>query len=198
MPLPTPLSSSTDLADLHLGDVLEFISDRRQLTVRAAAVFPRTYGGLRGFVLTGEFEAVLAVPAQPSPSVELMLPTPADDAAELPATRLTDGVCRYWAPNKVAVRSMMGELPFHVLELPGAALPAVALQRAAEEVVFTRTAQVPADDISVLAMPRDQEDLGEGITQQATVVRPSQQAADVHPSELAEQLNKNLAERMLR
>jgi hypothetical protein len=144
---------SNPLADVALGDIIQ-LPDRRSLTARARVTLPTPSGTMAGFVIVGEMEALLSVPAFSANPILIYDPVP-----ELPRGATTgrvacEGATNYWAPHLPALQGAMGEILYRVVELRGSINPIVIIYRGAEVIVFIMSSSADAQDINVLTMRR--------------------------------------------
>lgn len=145
------------LESLHLGDLVE-LPDGRRLTVRSRVMLPMPLGSMGGFVLCGELEAMLSVPAWPEAPVLAYEPASVLPAEARAARAVFHGACSYWAPHLPGQRQGMGELLWKVLEVPGEVDPVVIVWRSREAVIFVRGASIQTG-LKALYMPREHEDI---------------------------------------
>lgn len=139
---------------LALGDIVT-LDDGRTMSVRSKVEIAIPVGAMAGFVLLGELEMLLSIPALSGAPLAIYLPierfpVPADHSRSA-----AEGAARYWAPHLPALGQAMGEIYYRVIEIRGTADPAVIIYRGPEAVVFVRTGYTFTDALDVLALPRD-------------------------------------------
>lgn len=157
---------------VHLGDVV-CLPDGRHMTVRAKVELPMPLGSMSGFLVCGELEALLSMPPSGSSLALLYQPVDMLPREARQARAVFSGACSYWAPHLPAQRQAMGELLYKVAEVPGSVDPLVIVWRGPEAVMFVRTESFSADSLSVLYMPRDNEDTSQVVWRTSTVRQPS-------------------------
>lgn len=142
------------LADVALGDVV-VLPDGRAMTVRSRVSLPFPAGSMAGFLVTGEFDALLSLPA--STHEPLLVYVPIDHLPESAenARVVCEGAMNYWAPHLPALQGAMGELLYRVILVRGSIDPIVIVYRGRELIVFIRASVAMTDEIAVLAMRRD-------------------------------------------
>lgn len=144
-------SDERPLSEVELGDVV-ILPDGRGLTARGKVELEGTVGSMTGFVVCGELEVLLSIPAGPSSPINVYVRIPS-----VPSDRVRTafhGVMSYWAPHLPSITGAMAELPYRVLEVQGSIDPIVILWRGEEPVIFMRATFAYPDDIKVLHMPR--------------------------------------------
>ncbi|MCP4792046.1 MAG: hypothetical protein GY882_01720 [Actinomycetia bacterium] len=134
---------------LELGDIVA-IPGGRLLMARSKVTLPAAAGTMGGFILCGEFEALLSIPATPGDRVALYAPV-----AELPVgadevTIHSEGAANYWSPHLPSVQGAMGEVLWRVLTVRGSIDPVVVVWRGPEVVVFVRTDSFDQCELDVL------------------------------------------------
>lgn len=120
-------------------------------------MLPMALGSMGGFVICGELEAMLSVPAWPEAPVLAYRPVATLPSEARAARAVFEGACNYWAPHLPGQRQGMGELQYKVLELPGEVDPVVIVWRSREAVIFLRGESIESG-LRVLYLPRDAED----------------------------------------
>lgn len=143
--------SPNPLADLALGDVLT-LPDARSLSVRARVSLPQPAGSMAGFVILGEMETLLSVPAFTGHSVLAYDPISSIPAAAAQSRVVAEGATNYWAPHLPAIQAAMGEVLYRVVEVRGSIHPLVFVYRGAELIVFVMSQAIDPNLIDVLTM----------------------------------------------
>lgn len=151
MKSPSPQSSPFAPGNLALGDIVSFPPDV-QHTVRAVVRFPVPYGSVSGFVLLGEFEAAMSIPALQSVPAEVSTPRDRSALEGRHVMTVQEGVTRYWPPHVPAVAGAMGEVKFRVVAVRGQEQPVLICFRGPEPVVFARLHSVWMNDVRVASM----------------------------------------------
>jgi hypothetical protein len=164
---------------VHLGDVV-CLPDGRCLTARAKVELPMVLGSMAGFIICGEMEALLSTPPPSSRTAHLYHPVHTLPREARQARAVFSGACSYWAPHLPAKRQAMGELLYKVAEVPGTVDPLVIVWRGPEAVMFVRAESFSVDGLSVLYMPRDNEDTA-AVSWRSSRVRQSELVPDAVP-----------------
>lgn len=151
MTLPQSSLSPFAPGTLALGDIVSFPPDV-QHTVRAVIRFRSPYGSVAGFVLLGEFDAAMSIPALQSVPAEISTPRDPSALDGQQVMLLQEGVTRYWAPHVPAVPGAMSEVKFKVLAVRGQEQPVLMCFRGPEKVVFVRLHSVWMSDVGVASM----------------------------------------------
>ena len=144
--------------DVELGDILS-LPDGRAVTARGRAMLPEPVGPLAGFVVVGELEGVLGIPAHPRGSLLVYqqvkgLPVPLERWRTA-----CEGALRYFPPHLPGVPTALGELIYRVVEIRGWVDPVICLWRGSELVLFARAHTINPHEVRVLhaARPAEQE-----------------------------------------
>lgn len=146
-------SESLPLAHVALGDIVA-LPDGRRMTVRCRADLGVPLGSMGGFVIAGELEALLSIPACEGVPVGLYRPLQRWDEYANRAKVVAEGVARYWAPHLPALRGAMGELGYQILDVRGQIHPIVAVRRGEEVILFVRISDVATEHLWLLYMER--------------------------------------------
>ena len=163
--LPADPQQLHPLAYVALGDLVA-LPDGRRLSVRSRVSLPLPEGSMAGFVICGELEVLLSMPAQHGAPFGVYIPIPYLPESASDAKVVFEGVTSYWAPHLPSSSGAMGELAWRVLRVRNALDPLVAVYRGSELVVFVKASEASGGDLSVRYMPRPGE-------QDAPVVRHS-------------------------
>jgi hypothetical protein len=140
-----------DIFSLELGDLLK-LPDGRSYTIRSVIRLELNQGLCSGFLLLGEFEAVLTIPATTSAPTQLLSPQNPAILKNVQLRTIAEGVSRFWAPQIPAVAGAMSEMPFRVLAVRGQEHPVLVCFRGPESVVFGRQATLWPSNIQFSAM----------------------------------------------
>jgi hypothetical protein len=144
------------LADLALGDVLT-LPDGRAHTVRSIVQLVVPVGSMSGFVLLGELEMLLSMPASIRDPLGVYLPVERFPVPEAHTRIAAEGAARYWAPHLPAIAGAMGEILYRVIEVRGSLDPIVVVYRGPDVVVFVRTGEMDVTTLRLLRMQRSME-----------------------------------------
>ncbi len=144
--------SHAPLEDLALGDVVS-IAGTHTYSVRALATWHAPILDLFGFVVLGELDLLLGVPASGRP-VDLYLPTTRFREHPSTMSSASEGVVRYWAPHLPSHGGAMAELLYRLLLVEGQIEPIFVLYRGDEAVVFERNRGIPHEHIQTSRLQR--------------------------------------------
>jgi hypothetical protein len=150
----TGMIDDASLNSLSLGDIVT-LADGRSLSVRAHVSLTIPVGVLAGFLLLGEMELVLSVPALSGAPFAVYLPVERFPAPSAHSRSAAEGATRYWAPHLPALGQAMGEIYYRIVEVRGTTDPVVIIYRGPEAVVFVRSGFTWGGDLDVMEMPRD-------------------------------------------
>lgn len=170
-----------DLATANLGDVVELEGSPPQ-TVRSRVLLPTPVGQMSGFVVLGEFEAVVGFSLAASMSYVLYRRVGSRIPAGLLVRPAYRGVTSFWSPHLPPARSAMGEVPWRVAEVANSFDPLVVLWRSGEPVVFMRDGDLQPGALSMKWMPRDRPDRREFHRSSVEVVAPAWEPSPSHAS----------------
>lgn len=171
--------------DLKLGDLIIF-PDGRRMSVRATAAFPTPVGSASGFFLLGEFEGLLASPTRQGFPLLWYVRRPGLPSAGAPRC---EGAVRYWAPHLPAVASAMGEVYYQTFEVPASVDPEIVVFRSKEPVRFVRAAYYDARGLTRLAMPSENEVIGD-VRRESWAPRPDTREIEVETDTLWERFRR--------
>lgn len=141
------------LTEVELGDVV-MLPDGRALTARIKVDLPGPVGSMSSFVVCGEMEILLSVPATPNAPFNIYVPVDYFPGSLEHAQTRYEGAASYWAPHLPGITGAMAEVLYRVVEVRGSVDPVVIIYRGAEFIVFIRTSYAFGSDLKVLHMPR--------------------------------------------
>jgi hypothetical protein len=144
----------SSIASLALGDIVT-LADGRSLTVRAHVALTLPVGVMAGFILLGEMELLLSVPAIAGAPFAVYLPVERFPSSPQHARSAAEGATRYWSPHLPALGQAMGEVFYRVVEVRGTTDPVVIVYRGPEAIVFVRSGFTWGGELDIVAMPRD-------------------------------------------
>lgn len=162
------------LSSTALGDIVT-IAPRPALSIRSKVVFSPPMHEVNGFVVLGECEAAVVVRRSRG---KLLLPS-----AEVPESvrcgrSIAAGSASYWAPHLPGFTGAMGSILWRLVTPRGSVDLALFVWRGPERVVFVPVADLDAQQLSMLYMPRTDNDVD--VTRyQARVVSPVGAPVDV-------------------
>ena len=159
----------TLLRTIALGDVIT-MPDGTSVTCSARVDLPTTLGSMSGFIVAGELEVLLSLPANDSPSLLTYARHPRipDNAHRV----LCEGLMNYWAPHLPPLQGAMGEIRYRLVAVRGSIHPVVLIYRGSEVAVFIHSGHLNVGDLEVLTMQRgDTSDVEIARTQARVVAR---------------------------
>lgn len=146
-------SDRNPLADIALGDIV-VLPDGRAMTARSKANLTHPVGSMASFVIAGEMEVLLSVPARAGDNILVYVPIDYVPESAENARVAAVGAANYWAPHLPALRGAMGEITYRVLEVRGSVDPIVIVYRGNEVIVFIRATFALPGELQVMAMRR--------------------------------------------
>jgi len=165
-------ATPTLFTDLALGDVV-VLPDGRAMTVRSQVTLPTPAGSMASFLIAGEMDVLLSLPAQSNQPVLVYVPIDYLPEAAANARVVYEGATNYWAPHLPALQGAMGELLYRVVLVRGSVDPIVIVYRGPEIIVFIRASLASSLDFSVLKMRREDTSHVEVARHAAIVTSPS-------------------------
>ncbi len=169
MKAPTVNRMAIPFDVLELGD-LAVLPDGRPMSVRTKVTLPTPTSTMSGFVMCGEFEALLAIPATTGADVDYYVPV-----KDLPAGALTthaEGVANYWAPHLPSVQGAMAEVLWRVAVSTSTPDPTVIVWRGPEPVIFAKADSFPQDELGILWSRRTTENQFNVVRESGLVTAP--------------------------
>lgn len=161
------------LADVYLGDLLE-LPDGRHLSIRSKTVLPTPVDTLAGFVIAGELEVLLGTPDVHVAPIAVYVKHKLADPRLAKGVELVRGVSSYWAPHLPGIKDAMAELTWRIIRMPGSPWPAIVVYRGEEAILFLRTHDLPAADISVRRLARNAHDTARVDRYATTITAPAE------------------------
>ena len=147
-------SSDAPLSNLSLGDVT-VLPDGRAMTIRAQVTLPFPAGSMAGFIIAGEMDVLLSIPASMHQPGLIYVPVDYLPESAENSRVVCEGATNYWAPHLPALQGAMGEVLYRAVLVRGSVDPIVIVYRGPEVIVFIRAAIVNLDELSVLSMARN-------------------------------------------
>jgi hypothetical protein len=139
------------LRTIALGDVIT-LPDGDSLVASARVELPTTLGSMAGFIVAGELEVLLSLPATDGQSMLTYSRHPR--IPENTHRVLAEGLMNYWAPHLPPIQGAMGEIRYRLVSLRGSIHPVVIIYRGTEVVVFIHSGHVNTTDLEVTSMHR--------------------------------------------
>jgi hypothetical protein len=127
--------SAIDAVDLALGDIFT-IPGSGSHTVRAVMRLEMPFGAVAGFVVLGEFEIALAIPALQTVPASVCGPRSATALKGKEVQVVAEGAARYWPPHRPAVPGAMTPVKYRVVAVRGQESPVLVCFRGPEPVIF--------------------------------------------------------------
>jgi hypothetical protein len=140
------------LFDIALGDIVT-IAGSHSYTVRAHAVWPTPIADLSGFVLLGELDMILGIPASGRP-IDMYLPVTRFSVTSSVLQSVSEGAVRYWPPHMPSHGGVMAELLYRLLASTDRSDTGFIMYRSSEAVVFQRTTGLPYEHVQTSRMTR--------------------------------------------
>lgn len=173
-------ASNISQNQLALGDILT-IRDGGPMTVRALIQLQLPIGTTAGFVVLGEFELALALPALQSIPASVCIPRDRSALEGKSVQVVAEGATRYWPPHRPAVPGAMTAVKFRVINVRGEDAPVLVCFRGPEPVVFSRSHTSWMQDIAATKMGAGDACDGEALQKQTgeVVVDPTRPVVPV-------------------
>lgn len=137
-----------------LGDLIT-LPDGTSISVRSRVSLTTPVRQLSGFLIGGECQVVITVPALAHDPLGVLLPGRIPHGAGVHS--LVEGATSYWAPHLPAVRGAMGELLWRVAHVDGVAEPVVILYRGEERIPYLHRGVLWPKDLTFTGLPRTSE-----------------------------------------
>jgi hypothetical protein len=145
------VNTITMLRTIALGDVIT-LPDGDSLIASARVELKVPLGSMSGFIVAGELEVLLSLPATDGQSLLIYSRHPR--IPENTHRVLAEGLMNYWAPHLPPLQGAMGEIRYRLVAVRGSIHPVVIIYRGSEVAVFIHSGHVGAGDLEVLTMHR--------------------------------------------
>jgi hypothetical protein len=149
---------SHPLSDISLGDIIT-LPGGEESTVRGRVLLRQPAGTMSGFLITGEFDQLLSLPADDRDPVLVYSPLEYLPPEATNAQTVFEGALNFWAAHLPPLQGAMGELTCRVIMVRGRVDPFVLIYRGSYEnselIVFVPSTDYASDDITVRRMRRD-------------------------------------------